>query len=359
MPADRAIRTSEGDDVAGFGGISRWAPPSESQYQRSGATSTGSAGTERFRAGLRIRLDVPVRLESSDLPNGYGELTVNLGEALREGTVTLRSHRIGVPDLTARILLAHALERDQSWLAAHSDEVIAEDRRQAYVEMIRARCSGVPTQYIRGYQEFFELAIHVTPDVLIPRPETEHLVEAAIGCVRPGDRVADIGTGSGAIAIAVARNSPGAIICASDVCSRALRVATDNATRLGSLVQFCQGDLGAPFRPGSLDLVVSNPPYVPRKDMGSLQRELRHEPSIALFGGDDGLRVVERLVHDVPRILKPGGWFLAEIGFNSRGPIEAMLERPEWERPEFWKDLAGIDRVVAVRRSRRPHHGPP
>ena len=300
-----------------------------------------------------------MRLKSLDVPNGYGELPVNLGKALREGAVALRSHRVGVPDLTARLLLAHALERDQSWLAAHSDEAIAEERKQAYTEMIQARCSGIPTQYIRGYQEFFELAIHVTPDVLIPRPETEHLVEAAIGRVRSGDRVADIGTGSGAIAIAIARNSPGAIICASDLCFRALRVATDNATRLGSSVRFCQGDLGAPFRPDSLDLVVSNPPYVPRKDMGSLQRELRHEPSIALFGGEDGLRVVERLVRDVPRILKPGGWFLAEIGFNSREPIEALLERPEWERPEFLKDLAGIDRVVTVRRSGRPQHAAP
>lgn len=276
---------------------------------------------------------------------------MNLGEALREAAGALRSHRVDVPELTARVLLAHALERDQSWLAAHSDKPISEDRRQAYTEMIQTRCGGIPTQYIRGFQEFFELAIHVTPDVLIPRPETEHLVEAAIARVRPGDRAVDIGTGSGAIAIAVAKNSPGAIISASDLSSRALRVAAGNATRLESSVRFCQGDLAAPFRRGSFDVVVSNPPYVPRKDMGGLQRELRHEPSMALFGGEDGLRIVGRLVHQVPRIIKPGGWFLAEIGFNSRPAIEVMLERPEWEQPEFLKDLAGIDRVVAVKRS--------
>ncbi|MCY4597805.1 MAG: peptide chain release factor N(5)-glutamine methyltransferase [Bryobacterales bacterium] len=281
---------------------------------------------------------------------------MNLEETLREAAATLRSHRVEVPELTARVLLAHALERDQSWLAAHSDEPITEDRRQGYAEMIRTRCEGLPTQYICGYQEFFELAIHVTPDVLIPRPETEHLVEAAIARVRPGDRVADIGTGSGAIAIAVARSSPGSVISASDLSCRALRVAAANATRLESSVQFCQGDLAGPFRQGSFDVVVSNPPYVPRKDMGGLQRELRHEPSIALFGGEDGLRIVGRLVHDAPRILKPGGWFLAEIGFNSRPAIEAMLRRPEWAQPEFLKDLAGIDRVVAVRRSSSSLH---
>ena len=282
---------------------------------------------------------------------------MNLGEALREAAGALRSHRVDVPELTARVLLAHALERDQSWLAAHSDKPITEDRRQAYTEMIRTRCGGIPTQYIRGFQEFFELAIHVTPDVLIPRPETEHLVEAAIARVRPGDRAVDIGTGSGAIAIAVAKNSPGAIISASDLSSRALRVAAGNATRLESSVRFCQGDLAAPFRRGSFDVVVSNPPYVPRKDMGGLQRELRHEPSMALFGGEDGLRIVGRLVHEVPRILRPGGWFLVEIGFNSRPAVEVMLGRPEWEQPEFLKDLAGIDRVVAVRRSTNSVHG--
>lgn len=282
---------------------------------------------------------------------------MSIGQALRGAADMLRSHCVEVPELTARILLAHSLERDQSWLAAHSDEPIAVDRSQAYAEMIRSRCEGVPTQYICGYQEFFELAIHVTPDVLIPRPETEHLVEAAIARVRPGNRMADIGTGSGAIAIAVARNSPGAVIAASDLSSRALRVATGNATRLECSVQFCQGDLAAPFRQGSFDIVVSNPPYVPRKDMGGLQRELRHEPSMALFGGEDGLRIVGRLVHEVPRILKPGGWFLAEIGFNSRPAIEIMLGRPEWEQPEFLKDLAGIDRVVAVRRSTSSFHG--
>ena len=282
---------------------------------------------------------------------------MNLGEALREAVETLRSHAIGVPELTARVLLADALQQDQPWLAAHSDDTLSEDRRQAYTEMIRTRCSGVPTQYIRGFQEFFELSILVTPDVLIPRPETEHLAEAAIKRVRQGDRVVDIGTGSGAIAIAIAQNSPGALVAASDLSARALVVAAGNATRLGGAVHLCQGDLATPFRTGSFDVVVSNPPYVPRKEMGRLQRELRHEPSIALFGGEDGLQIVKRLVRDVPRILKSGGWFLAEIGFNSRAPIEAMLERSEWERPEFLEDLAGIDRVVAVRRSRRPFRG--
>ena len=278
-------------------------------------------------------------------------MPMNVTEALIEATQTLRSHRIDVPELTARLLLSDVVGCDQAWLAAHSLDQLRADRLDEYRESIRTRCSGVPTQYIRGFQEFYGHKIQVTPDVLIPRPETEHLVEAALERLRPGHCVVDIGTGSGAVAISLAKAEPGAVIAASDISKRALKIAQANADRLSAAVRFCAGDIGNAFRPECFDLVVSNPPYVPLSDTLSLQRELRHEPSIALYGGEDGLRVVERLLLETPRILRPGGWMLAEIGYKSRIAVERMLDRPEWSSPQFLRDLAGIDRVVAVRRS--------
>ncbi len=278
---------------------------------------------------------------------------MTLADTLRDGERLLREHRVDVPELTARVLLADALGRDQAWLVAHAEDRIHPESEASYRQMVRSRCSGTPTQYIRGIQEFCELEFRVTPDVLIPRPETEHLVEAAIERIRPGNRVVDIGTGSGAIAVALAKQVPDAAITASDISIAAVKVAADNARRLGVDVRFCIADLGEAFRTRRFDIVVSNPPYVPLRDAGGLPKELRHEPSVALYGGEDGLRIFERLVEEVPRILMPEGWLLAEIGFGSRPGLERILDRPEWAEPEFLPDLAGIDRVVAVRRARR------
>ena len=278
---------------------------------------------------------------------------MTVSDALREAERLLRRDRVGVPNLTARVLLADVLKRDQAWLVAHSENRIRARPLQRYRNMVRSRCAGVPTQYIRTKQEFYGLEFRVGPEVLIPRPETEHLVEAALDRSRPGDRIVDIGTGSGAIAVAIAKQRPTMSLTASDISLTALRVAARNALAHGVPIEFCATDLGEGFAAGCFDVVVSNPPYIPLKDMHGLQRELRHEPSIALFGGNDGLSVVRRLIEGAPRILKPGGWLLVEVGFGSRPDIERILDRPEWESPEFLPDLAGIDRVLAVRRTRR------
>ena len=278
---------------------------------------------------------------------------MNIQKTLIEGTRLLRLDRVDVPKLTARVLLAHALGRDQPWLIAHSNDQVDPGSREDFLEMVRARCSGVPTQYIRGTQEFYGIEFRVTSDVLIPRPETEHLVEAALARIRPQRTLVDIGTGSGAVAVAVAKHTARVAVFATDISLPALRVASGNARRASVDVHFCAGDLCELFRATRFDMVVSNPPYVPRRDSVGLQRELHHEPALALYGGEDGLQVVRRIVAAAPRVLKQGGWLLLEIGFGTRPALDRILDSPEWDSAEFLPDLAGIDRVVAVRRSSR------
>lgn len=274
---------------------------------------------------------------------------MSVADALREALQSLRTQHVHAPELTARVLLADVLDCDQAWLAAHSDEEIENSLRERYSETVRKRCEGVPTQYIRGQQEFYGLDFRVNSDVLIPRPETEHLVEAALERIQPGDLVVDVGTGSGAIAISLAKHAPGATVMASDISPAAVRMAKFNAARLGTRVEFLLGDLTYALRGSQFDVLVANPPYVPLRDAPGLQTELRHEPSIALFGGEDGLGVVRRLVADAHRALKPGGWLLVEIGFGTREAVAALLGGPAWEPPHFLPDLAGIDRIVAAR----------
>ena len=274
-----------------------------------------------------------------------------MSDALVEAVRALRSHRVDAPSLTARVLLGDILQRGQAWLVAHSLDSLGDDELTAFQAAVRHRCDGVPTQYIRGFQEFYGRDFQVTPDVLIPRPETEHLVEAALERLRSGHLVADVGTGSGAIAVTLAKEALGATILASDVSLPATRVAKSNARRLQASVRFCVGDLATAFRPERFDLLVSNPPYVPLSEAPGLQRELSREPSIALFGGNDGLEVIKRLVREAPRVLKPGGWLLLEIGYKSRPSVETMFGGPGWSTPQFLADLSGVDRVVAVRKS--------
>ena len=268
--------------------------------------------------------------------------------ALQQGTKLLEDDSISAPRLTAEVLLAHALGRERTYLYAHSDEELTELGWIHYGRYLHERLKGKPTQYITGRQEFYGREFRVTPDVLIPRPETEHLVEACLKRIRPGDRVLDVGAGSGAIAVTLALETR-AKVYATDISRAALRVADENARRLGATVGFVACDLGGCFRDASFDIMASNPPYVPAADRASLQREVRdYEPEVALYGGPTGLEIYERLVVEARRLLRPGGWLLVELGYNSLEPVRGMFGA-EWSEISVQHDLAGLPRVLAAR----------
>ena len=271
--------------------------------------------------------------------------------ALLQGTRLLEDESILAPRLTAEVLLAHALQRDRAYLYAHSGDELDRIAWIHYGRYLHERLSGKPTQYITKRQEFYGREFRVTPDVLIPRPETEHLVEAAIARVQPDDRVLDIGTGSGAIAITLAIETKAQVL-ATDVSLPALAVAAGNAARLQTRVALLGCDLASAIAPASIDVLVSNPPYVPRSDESGLQREVRdYEPHVALFAGPTGLEIYHKLVAEARRVLRPRGWLLLELGYNSVGPVSDMLGT-EWNGTEVLADLAGLPRVLATRMAR-------
>ncbi|MFM2124294.1 MAG: hypothetical protein RL328_745 [Acidobacteriota bacterium] len=269
---------------------------------------------------------------------------MTLKEALLQGQRLLEQAGVTEPRLTAEVLLAHATQHDRVWLIAHSDEELIELWWIHYGRYLHQRIEGKPTQYITGHQEFYGRDFRVTPDVLIPRPETEHLIEAALKV--NARHILDVGTGSGCIAITLALET-GARVTATDISATAVNVARQNATKLGAQVEFLICDLVPEGR--TFDLIVSNPPYIPRTDKATLQHEVRdHEPELALYGGEDGLEVYRRLIPEAARVLKPGGWLIMEIGWNQGGALSAMLA--SWNEVRIQQDLAGLPRIVIARK---------
>lgn len=248
----------------------------------------------------------------------------------------------------AVVLLMAVLGVDRAALRAHPERRVTTEDQVRYQAMLQRRLKFEPVQYILGEQEFFGLALQVTPAVLIPRPETEHLVEAVMARVKPAAEIVDVGTGSGAIALALAHVLPDSHVTAVDVSEAALEVARRNAGRLGLEVRFLQSDLLAGV-PGEFDAVVSNPPYIPLGEAPELHPQVRdHEPGLALFGGKSGLEVYRRLIPEARKVLRPGGLLAMEIGFGQRDALANLLA--EWAEVEFVDDLQGIARVVlAVR----------
>jgi release factor glutamine methyltransferase len=275
-------------------------------------------------------------------------------EAISQATERLAREPIGPPRMAAETLMMFALGCDRALLFAHPERELSSEEQSRFEDAVAQRVSGKPLQYITGKQEFWGLEFVVSPAVLIPRPETEHLVSAALE--KAGElnldqiRIMDVGTGSGCVALALASELPEAEIEAVDVSAAALEVAKDNARRLGfaARVNFFESDLLASAR-GAFDLVVSNPPYVGRCESDKVQREVReHEPEVAVFGGEQGLDIYRRLVPQAWEKLKPGGWLLMEIGFSIEKQVRELLSG--WGEVSSVPDLQGIPRVVEARK---------
>ena len=271
-------------------------------------------------------------------------------EALKEGASQLHSAPNAGRD--AELLLMRALGKERAWLLTHPEDPIAPSQLAQYKTWINRRQKQEPIQYILGEQEFYGLVFHVTRDVLIPRPETEHLVEAALERL-PGNtplRIADIGTGSGAIAIALAHKLPQAKITALDISKAALAVAKENAARhnVAERIDFRESDLLEAAQGEMFDAIVSNPPYVATTE--ELEAQVRdYEPKTALYAGETGLDIYRRLIPQAKAALKPEGWLLMEIGHGQSKALAELLHG--WANPEFVDDLQGIPRVAIARRS--------
>jgi release factor glutamine methyltransferase len=321
---------------------------------------------------------------------------VDVRTALKRGIAELRDANVPSYTLAAELLLLHVLGRDRTWLYAHPEEVVPGLEAHRFLSLILRRTEGEPTQYITGKQEFWGMEFEVTQDVLIPRPETEHVVEVALDRlalreIRAGRKqtltgeglqIADVGTGSGCIAIALAKELHGARVVATDISPAALAVARRNAVRNGfdARIQFVECNLlsdaaistvttsvvgaqhAAPLQgtisaaggvdARSFDLIVSNPPYVGRKEKDTLMREVRdHEPELALYGGEEGYELYADLIAQAAQHLKLGGLLVLELGHNSLPAVQPLLEPPHWTNIAVTKDLAGIDRVIAAEKA--------
>jgi release factor glutamine methyltransferase len=312
--------------------------------------------------------------------------TADVRTALREGMARLRGARVPSHTLAAELLLMHALGRDRTWLYSHPEFSIEASAAEKYFALVARRAAGEPTQYLTGKQEFWGLEFEVNPAVLIPRPETEHVIEVALerlgsrgikidlrtGAPSPTLRIADVGTGSGCIAVALAWELPHAEVFATDISEAALEVARRNAARhrVSERVHFIHCDLlsgmggsghgmPCPYEEKSggdgetkFDLIVSNPPYVARDEAETLPREVReHEPHAALFGGAEGTEIYARLIEEAGSLLRCGGILVLELGYNSAAHVEELL-KPElgWTNVKITNDLAGKPRVIAAER---------
>ncbi len=273
---------------------------------------------------------------------------MTLQTALQQACKLLEEESVAAPRLTAEVLLCHALGRERSYLYSHPEVELSDLVRLDYWRYLHERLAGKPTQYITGRQEFYGRDFLVTPGVLIPRPETEHVVEGALALMPPPRRIVDVGCGSGAIAVTLSLEMHADVV-ATDISVAALAVAAKNAKKLNARVEFVACDLASAFFPASLDLVVSNPPYVALADAPGLQREVRdYEPHVALFAGETGLEIYARLVQEAERVLRPGGTLIMELGFKSSEAVRAMLG-PMWQDVQILPDLAGIPRVIAAK----------
>lgn len=284
-------------------------------------------------------------------------MPATIAETLKLASERLRVASVPNDVLDAQTLLAEALGKDRTYLIVNFNEQLGEDLLAAYSQLIERRSAGEPLQYITGHQQFFGLEFEVTPDVLIPRPETELIVEEVIRLVEEHKLndpvIVDVGTGSGCIAVALARELGNAKVFACDISTAALNVARKNAARheLENRIEFIESDLLAAFPETELaDFILSNPPYVAAHELPTLQREVRDwEPHTALTDQADGLSFYRRLLADAPARLKPGGYLICELGFGQSEAVLAMAGSQIWSEIRLLDDLQSIPRTIILR----------
>lgn len=301
---------------------------------------------------------------------------MDIRAALKLGIAQLRAAGVPSDTLAAELLLLHATGRSRTSIYSHPEDPLTEAESQTYFRMLEQRAAGVPTQHLTGKQEFWGLEFEVSRDVLIPRPETEHLIEVALDRLALRDLrsqhkqnmsgegllFADIGTGSGCIACALAKEFPAAQIHALDISLATLAVAQRNAARLGfaERIQFSESNLFSAFhqsqaaghRSPLFDLIASNPPYIGRREAATLSREVRdHEPEIALYGGEEGYELYADLIAQSAVHLKPSGILVLELGHDSLPAVQPLFDSPAWTNIGVTNDLAGIPRVLSAERT--------
>jgi release factor glutamine methyltransferase len=282
---------------------------------------------------------------------------VDLKQALTSAIARLTTEQVPSPRMNAELLLMFTLGCDRAYLHAHPERELTVDEKTRYDAALANRARGVPAQYITGHQEFWGVDLIVTPAVLIPRPETEHVIETVLDCVgrapSPASplRILDVGTGSGCIALSLAKELPQAEIHATDISAAALEVARANAARhkLESRIQFREADLLAGFENNSFDFIVSNPPYVGESEQDQVQLEVRKfEPRNAVFAGPTGVEAIARLIPQAYSALKPGGWLIMEISGTIAEEVKHLLR--DWNEVRIRPDLQSIPRVVQARK---------
>lgn len=288
---------------------------------------------------------------------------MQLSQALTTAIARLTEANVPSPRMNAELLLRFTLDVDRAYLYAHPERELSEEEQARYDEVLRQRGRGIPAQYITGHQEFWGMDFIVTPAVLIPRPETEHLIETVIELandeafaevrgLKSEVRIVDVGTGSGCIAVALAKELLNAKIHATDISPDALEIAEANAARnqMQARIHFHDADLLRGIEENSFDFVVSNPPYVGESEEDQVQLEVRKfEPRNAVFAGETGLEVIERLIPEAQRVLKPRGWLILEISGTIAQGVRDRLKN--WKEVKITNDLQGIPRIARARKA--------
>jgi len=283
-------------------------------------------------------------------------MSATIRNAISTGAAKLKAAGVADSRNDAKLLAMHVIKRDRTFLLAHGEATLSPDQLDLYRSLIERRGSGEPLQYITGHQEFFNLDFETSPDVLIPRPETELIVEIGMELLKDNARpfIADIGTGSGCIVISLLHELRQARAVATDVSTAALAVASRNAGHyeVSDRLRLIESDLFSALESNDLfDLIVSNPPYVPAADLEGLQREVGCEPQNALDGGADGLAVIRRLLNGAPVFLRGRGYLVFEIGFDQAESVKRIIDSAAWELIDVRRDLQGIPRTVVLRKS--------